>query len=70
MKLLRKIDGTTRMDRSEAIKNKLNAESLLEKIESQQLRWFGYSVRMGDNKPVKENRKQKEGTDDIKTWNN
>lgn len=55
MKILRKIEGVTRRDklRNENIRQKLNMKGILEKIETQQLRWFGHLVRKKEDDLVK-----------------
>lgn len=55
MKILRKIEGVSRMDKikSETIRNNLKIKSVLLKIETQQLRWFGHLTRMEEQRTTK-----------------
>lgn len=55
MKILRKIEGVTKLDkvRNETIRRNLKVKSVIEKIETQQLRWFGHLVRMNEDRTVK-----------------
>lgn len=76
MKILRKIAGVTRLDkiRNDRIRSDLNVISAVQKIEQQQLRWFGHIVRMNENRTVKMiweteiNKKRRRGRP-RKKWN-
>ncbi|CAH1986028.1 unnamed protein product [Acanthoscelides obtectus] len=77
MKYLRRVKGVTKMDkiRKETIRTELETESILEHIETKQLRWWGHLQRMGDNIPVKQiweskvPRKRRRGRPQ-RTWEN
>lgn len=77
MKILRKIEGVSRMDKikSEVVRERLKVKGVLDKIETQQLRWFGHIVRMDENRTAKviwemaTGGKRKRGRP-RKTWNN
>nr|CAH7736900.1 unnamed protein product [Callosobruchus chinensis] len=76
MKYLRGVKGVTRRDkiRNEVIRSELGVKSVLQKIEENQLKWFGHLVRMDVTRPVKmvwqarEQRKRGRGRP-RKTWN-
>ncbi|CAH2019842.1 unnamed protein product [Acanthoscelides obtectus] len=55
MKYLRAVKGVARKDkiRNEVIREELGVESVLQRIEDNQLKWFGHLVRMKDTRPVK-----------------
>ena len=55
MRYLRKMKGITIMDKisNDKIREELEIESILEKVETQKLKWFGHIVRMCENKPTK-----------------
>lgn len=77
MKYLRRVKGITRRDRirNEAVRNELKIEPILERVEKQQLSWFGHLVRMGQDRQVKKVwmarviKKQGRGRP-RKTWDN
>lgn len=56
MKVLRKIAGVTKIDkiRSDIIRKDLKIISVVQRIERQELRWFGHMVRMDEKRVVKE----------------
>ncbi|XP_031340877.1 uncharacterized protein LOC116168986 [Photinus pyralis] len=56
MKFLRRILGLTRRDRvrNEIVRAELGVEPIIQRVENQQLRWFGHLNRMQDNMPVKQ----------------
>ncbi|XP_072395294.1 uncharacterized protein [Diabrotica undecimpunctata] len=47
--------GITRLDRirNEAVREHLKVQSIIQKIEEAQLRWYGHIVRMNQERPVK-----------------
>ncbi|KAJ8946257.1 hypothetical protein NQ318_004626 [Aromia moschata] len=55
MKYLRKVLGITRKDkiRNADIREQLQVQSVLSRIESRQLGWFGHLIRMNNDRPVK-----------------
>nr|CAH7719228.1 unnamed protein product [Callosobruchus chinensis] len=54
MKYLRGVKGVTRRDkiRNEVIRSELGVKPVLQKIEENQLKWFGHLVRMDVTRPV------------------
>ena len=56
MKYVTKIKGLTRRDeiRNELVKEELEMDSIFEIIETQQFKWFGYPLRMKEERQVKE----------------
>nr|CAH7719235.1 unnamed protein product [Callosobruchus chinensis] len=55
MKYLRGVKGVTRREkiRNEVIRSELGVKSVLQKIEENQLKWFGHLVWMDVTRPVK-----------------
>ncbi|KAK4880498.1 hypothetical protein RN001_008644 [Aquatica leii] len=55
MKYLRRVKGVTRLDRikNEIVREELKVVSVLDKIEEQQLKWFGHLCRVNEERPVK-----------------
>ncbi|CAH2001210.1 unnamed protein product, partial [Acanthoscelides obtectus] len=55
VKYLRAVKGVTRKVkiRNEVIREELGVESVLQRIEENQLKWFGHLARMKDTRPVK-----------------
>ncbi|KAJ8935859.1 hypothetical protein NQ318_015970 [Aromia moschata] len=55
MKYLRKVLGITRKDkiRNADIREQLQVQSVLSRIENRQLGWFGHLIRMNNDRPVK-----------------
>ena len=55
MKYLRAVKKVTRLDRipNDVIRRELEVEHILDRIEQQQLKWYGHLNRMGDSRQVK-----------------
>nr|CAH7719410.1 unnamed protein product [Callosobruchus chinensis] len=76
MKDLRVVKGVSRQDkiRNESIRDELGMRSVLQKIEENQLKWFGYLIRIDEIRQVKiiwqakEQKKRARGRP-RKTWN-
>ena len=55
MKYLRRVQGLTRRDEipNEIIRKELEIDPVLQVIENQRLKWFGYLIRMSEQRPTK-----------------